>query len=96
MGTVCMLYGVVPPLPPQVLQYKLRQVREACTKLEDGYQPGITFMHGGAEETPHTSLLHQFAGRWSGVGMQWDGWMEMWSCVGCMWWVQDECIECAC
>ena len=39
------------PPPPQVLQYELRQVREACTKLEDGYQPGITFMHGGAEET---------------------------------------------
>ena len=56
-----------PPPPPQVLQYELRQVCEACTKLEDGYQPGITFMHGGAEETPHTPLLCQFTGGWSGV-----------------------------
>ena len=32
------------PLPPLPLQYELRQVREACTKLEAGYQPGITFM----------------------------------------------------
>ena len=44
-----------PPHPLQVLQYELRQVREACTKLEDGYQPGITFMV--VQKRHHTRLF---------------------------------------
>ena len=44
-----------PPPRPQVLQYELRQVREACTKLEDGYQPGITFMV--VQKRHHTRLF---------------------------------------
>ena len=38
-----------------MLQYELRQVREACTKLEDGYQPGITFMV--VQKRHHTRLF---------------------------------------
>ena len=38
-----------------MLQYELRQVCEACTKLEDGYQPGITFMV--VQKRHHTRLF---------------------------------------
>ena len=54
-----------PPHPLQVLQYELRQVREACTKLEDGYQPGITFMV--VQKRHHTRLFcanSQVGGVW--------------------------------
>ena len=54
---MCILCGVPQPPtpPPQVLQYELRQLREACTKLEDGYQPGITFMV--VQKRHHTRLF---------------------------------------
>ena len=54
---------------PQVLQYELRQVREACTKLEDGYQPGITFMV--VQKRHHTRLF--CANSQVGVGVEWGG-----------------------
>ena len=45
------------PSPPllQVLQYELRQVREACQKLEEDYQPGITFIV--VQKRHHTRLF---------------------------------------
>lgn len=39
----------------QVLQYELRQVREACQKLEEDYQPGITFIV--VQKRHHTRLF---------------------------------------
>ena len=78
-----------PPPSPQVLQYELRQVREACTKLEDGYQPGITFMV--VQKRHHTRLF--CANSQVGVGVEWGGvggggvalkgtWFP---CVGSLW-----------
>ena len=47
----------LPPLslPPQVLQHELRSVREACVKLEEGYEPGITFIV--VQKRHHTRLF---------------------------------------
>lgn len=39
----------------QVLSYELRAIREACTKLEVGYQPGITFIV--VQKRHHTRLF---------------------------------------
>ncbi|XP_064383428.1 protein argonaute-2-like [Halichondria panicea] len=39
----------------QVLQHELRSVREACMKLEDDYQPGITFIV--VQKRHHTRLF---------------------------------------
>ena len=39
----------------QVLQHELRSVREACIKLEEGYQPGITFIV--VQKRHHTRLF---------------------------------------
>ena len=39
----------------KVLQYELRQVREACQKLEEDYQPGITFIV--VQKRHHTRLF---------------------------------------
>lgn len=39
----------------QVLQHELRSVREACIKLEDGYEPGITFIV--VQKRHHTRLF---------------------------------------
>ena len=39
----------------QVLQHELRSVREACMKLEEGYQPGITFIV--VQKRHHTRLF---------------------------------------
>jgi len=39
----------------QVLQHELRSVREACMKLEDGYEPGITFIV--VQKRHHTRLF---------------------------------------
>ena len=72
-----------------MLQYELRQVREACTKLEDGYQPGITFMV--VQKRHHTRLF--CANSQVGVGVEWGGvggggvalkgtWFP---CVGSLW-----------
>ena len=44
-----------PSFPPQVLQHELRSVREACMKLEEGYQPGITFIV--VQKRHHTRLF---------------------------------------
>ena len=39
----------------QVLQHELRSVREACMKLEEGYEPGITFVI--VQKRHHTRLF---------------------------------------
>lgn len=39
----------------QVLAHELRAVREACMKLEVGYQPGITFIV--VQKRHHTRLF---------------------------------------
>ena len=39
----------------QVLQHELRSVREACQKLEDDYEPGITFIV--VQKRHHTRLF---------------------------------------
>lgn len=39
----------------QVLQHELRSVREACMKLESGYEPGITFVV--VQKRHHTRLF---------------------------------------
>ena len=45
-----------PSLPPsQVLQHELRSVREACMKLEEDYEPGITFIV--VQKRHHTRLF---------------------------------------
>ena len=44
------MYGVL-----QVLAHELRAVREACMKLEVGYQPGITFIV--VQKRHHTRLF---------------------------------------
>ena len=39
----------------QVLQHELRAVRDACVKLEEGYEPGITFIV--VQKRHHTRLF---------------------------------------
>jgi len=39
----------------QVLMHELKSVREACMKLEDGYEPGITFIV--VQKRHHTRLF---------------------------------------
>lgn len=39
----------------QVLQHELRSVREACMKLEEDYEPGITFIV--VQKRHHTRLF---------------------------------------
>ncbi len=40
---------------PQVLAHELRAIREACCSLEQGYQPGITFIV--VQKRHHTRLF---------------------------------------
>ncbi len=39
----------------QILSFELRAIREACMKLEMGYQPGITFIV--VQKRHHTRLF---------------------------------------
>jgi eukaryotic translation initiation factor 2C len=39
----------------QILSFELRAIREACMKLEMGYQPGITFVV--VQKRHHTRLF---------------------------------------
>ena len=51
----CYMYMYTHILVLQVLQHELRSVREACMKLEEGYQPGITFIV--VQKRHHTRLF---------------------------------------
>lgn len=47
--------GITDETLNEILQYELRGLRDACAMIEQGYQPGITFI--GLDVTHHTRLF---------------------------------------